>query len=219
MGRAVARSCAVAHALCLLCCASGCVSYGSHLGTAPLPSGSRELSLAADGLLVDRGLGPQLLPNPEVGYRIGVGHELDVGARLNVGSLELSGRWRFLQGDVSLALVQGLGFGFVPVTNRDTGLFNAHWLTSLLVGTPVTRTSELVFGVRGAMTYAFPLTAFRGDASEATTYWLGGGEAGYRFAIGKEVYLFPQLTALRAYDTRAGEWLYPTLQGGVALQL
>jgi hypothetical protein len=199
--------------------ASACVSYGQHLTASPLPKGQRELSLNADALVVDRGFGAQVLPNPELGYRVGVGRDWDLGGRVNAGSLETNARWRFARGFADWALVPGLGFGFVPVTNQDTGLFNAHLLTSVLSGLHVGERSQLVLGVRGALTYAFPLTAFRGDASGDTLYYLGGGVLGIRFPIGRSAFLFPELNLLCPYDSRRSEWLLPTLQGGVALQL
>jgi hypothetical protein len=39
---------------------SGCASYGSHLGASTLPAGEDEVSLNADVLVIDRGLGPQV---------------------------------------------------------------------------------------------------------------------------------------------------------------
>lgn len=201
------------------CCGlSGCASYGSHLAASPLPAGKRELSLNADVLVIDRGLGPQVLPNPEVGYRFGLGPELDLGGRLNAGSLEVNGRWRFARGVADLALVPGLGLGFVPVTNSDTGLFNAHLLASLLAGFHPSERSELVLGARGGVTYAFPKSLFAGDTSEDKLVYLAGGVLGVRFPVGARTYLFPELNLLFPYDTYWDEWNFPTFQGGIALQ-
>jgi hypothetical protein len=196
---------------------SGCVTYGSHLTARSLAAGSRELSLNADALVIDRGLGPQLLPNPELGYRLGVGQSIDVGGRLNAGSLELNARWQLLSGKAALALVPALGFGFVPVTNRDTGLFNLHALGSALGSFRLRERWDLVVGARGGMTYAFPLTAWRGDASGDSVTLLAGGAIGLRFPLGKRSYLFPDLNLLFPYETQRDEWSFPTFQGGVAL--
>jgi hypothetical protein len=197
---------------------SGCVSYGSHLTASPLTAGAREVSFNADALVVDRGFGAQILPNPELGYRWGLLPDLDVGGRVNAGGLEGNARWRVARGPVSGALVPGVGFGFVPVTNRDTGLLNAHLLLSALAGVEIARRSQLVIGARGAVTYAFPLTALRGAGGESTVYWLCGGVVGYRFPVGRQSFLFPELTVLYPYDSRRHDWLFPTVQGGVALQ-
>ena len=85
---------------------SGCASYGSHLGASTLPAGEDEVSLNADVLVIDRGLGHQVLPAPEIGYRFGVASDLDLGGRLNAGSVELNARWRVIQSTFAdLALV------------------------------------------------------------------------------------------------------------------
>ncbi|HVY31959.1 MAG TPA: hypothetical protein VHB79_35735 [Polyangiaceae bacterium] len=218
MGTPPARTCAVAWYIALLSWLSGCVSYGSHLSASPLPEHTREVSLNADVLIVDRGLGPQPLPNPELGYRRSINPSLDWGGRINAGSLETNLRWGFAGGVVRWALVPGLGLGFVPVTNRDTGLFNSHLLLSLLSGVRLGQRSELVLAARGALTYAFPLTLLRGEPGEDTLYYLAGGALGFRFPVGEHTFLFPELDVLRAYDTQSERWLFPTLQGGVALQ-
>jgi hypothetical protein len=197
--------------------ASGCVSYGSHLTAQSLAPAQRELSLNADALLIDRGVGPQVLPNPELGYRIGLTQRIDLGGRVNAGGLELNARWQLLSGKAALALVPAVGFGFVPVTNRDTGLFNLHTLGSALGSLRIRERWDLVLGLRSGMTYAFPLTAFRGDASGDSVTLLAGGVCGVRFPVGKATYLFPELNLLVPYETGRSEWLFPTLQGGVAL--
>src|SRR5690349_9037500 len=90
---------------------SGCASYGSHLGASTLPAGEDEVSLNADVLVIDRGLGPQFLPAPELGYRLGVGKSLDLGGRLNAGSVELNARWRVIRSAFAdVALVPATGF-------------------------------------------------------------------------------------------------------------
>lgn len=197
---------------------SGCASYGLHLTATPLAPGARELSLNADALVIDRGLGPQVLPNPELGYRVGVASDLDVGARLNAGSLEANARWRLTRGALDLAVVPGLGFGFVPVTNNDTGIFNAHALASVLAGLQVSPRTSIVLGPRAVVTYAFPLTAFSGDATGDKVIHALGGVLGARFQLGASSYLSPEINALVPYDTAREEWYFPTLQAGLALQ-
>jgi hypothetical protein len=196
---------------------ASCVSYGSHLTAAALSQKQRELSLNADVLVIDRGLGPQVLPNPELGYRMGVQEGFDVGGRVNAGSAEVNARWQLARGSLDVALVPGVGFGFVPATNADSGLFNAHALGSLLVSQHPAPRWDIVAGLRGALTYAFPLTAFRGDAAGDNLYWLAGGVLGLRFPLGKTTLLFPEVNLLMPYDTSRELWSLPTLQGGVAL--
>jgi hypothetical protein len=197
----------------------GCASYGSHLTSSPVQPGKNSVLLAADALVIDRGVGPQVLPNPELGLRFGIAPRVDVGGRMNLGSVETNARWRFLDGPAfGLALVPGLGFGFVPVTNADTGLFNAHVLGSLIAGVAIAERTELVAGARGASTYAFPLTTFRGDPAGARWLHAGGGVLGVRFPVGRATYLFPEVNVLVPYDTGPADWYFPTLQGGVALE-
>jgi hypothetical protein len=197
----------------------GCASYGSHLAATPLPKGSRELSLNADGLIIDRGLGPQLLPNPEVGLRYGLLRNLDVGGRLNAGSLELDARARLVQTPAfALSVVPGVGGGFVPVTNADTGLCNANLLGSILGGFSFGSGDELTLGPRLISTYAFPLTAFQGDSTGALFIHSLGGVIGARFRVKERFWLSPELNFFMPYDTERDEWYLPTVQGGLGFQ-
>lgn len=197
----------------------GCASYGSHLVATPLPKGANEVSLNADALLVDRGFGPQILPNPEVGLRRGVAHGLDLGGRLNAGTLELDGRFRVVQTSAfALSVVPGLGAGFVPVTNNDTGLCNANLLGAVLGGFQLGQGDELVLGPRLISSYAFPATAFRGDFGDARFVHALGGTLGARFFTSDRVALSPAFNFLLPYDTRRNEWLTPAVQGGLAIQ-
>lgn len=179
-----------------------------------------EVTLSADALIIDRGLGPQVVPNPEVGLRLGASKSIDFGGRVNVGGFEANARFRVWESElVELTLVPGAGFGFVPVTNADTGLFNANLLGAVLCGLNVSPRSQLVFGPRTSATYAFPLTAFRGDASGAKMIYHLGGVLGVRVPVGETTYLFPDVNLLFPYDSQTQAWYFPTIQGGVALQL
>ncbi len=195
---------------------SGCVSYGSHLGAVTLAPGKREVSVHADALLVDRGVGPQVLPNPGFAYRVGVVPNFDVGGRANLAGLELNARWRFLQHSFAdLALVPALGFGFVPVTNPDTGLFDTRAMGSALASVHLSPRSELVLGARGGLAYTLPMTAFRGDPTGDDVYYLVGGVLGVRVPVGARTYLFPDVNVLFPYDTGRAEWQFPAVQGGI----
>jgi hypothetical protein len=196
----------------------GCATYGSHLSATPVAPGATELSVSADALILDRGFGPQIVPNPEAGWRIGVGEDLDVGGRLNLGGVEANARWRLLDGGTfDLTLVPGLGLGFVPVTNADTGLFNLNALGALLLGVDLKRDWQLVLGTRGVAQCTFPLTTFRGDTDAAKLFYLAGGTLGLRLPLGKTTRLFPDLNILVPYDSERGEWYFPNIQAGVAL--
>jgi hypothetical protein len=175
--------------------------------------------LSADVLVVDRGLGPQLLPNPEAGWRRGIGDDTDLGARINFGGVEANGRFRVLKSNgLHLALVPGVGVGFVPVTNADSGLFHVSALGAVLGGVELARRSQFVIGARGIASYAFPLTAFRGDAAGAKGIYLVGGVLGVRLPVGESTYLFPDINLLAPYDSDRRQWYFPSIQGGVSLQ-
>jgi hypothetical protein len=197
----------------------GCASYGSHLAATPLRKSSSELSLNADGMIIDRGLGPQLLPNPEVGLRYGLTRDLDLGGRLNAGTLELDTRVRLVHTPAfALSVVPGVGGGFVPVTNADTGLCNANLLGSILGGFTLGSEDELTLGPRLISTYAFPLTAFQGDSTGARFVHSVGGVIGARFRAGERLSLSPELNFFMPYDTERHEWYLPTVQGGLGFQ-
>jgi hypothetical protein len=203
-----------------LVCGLGCASYGGHLSASPIDAGNREVTLNADALVIDRGVGPQVLPNPELGLRFGIARHLDVGGRVNAGGVEANGRWRAVASSpVQVAVVPGLGFGFVPFTNRDSGLFNASALATVLTGVNVGQRTQLIVGMRGVATYAFPATTFRGDATGAKMLYLPGGSLGVRFPVGESTYLLPDVNVLVPYDSSTAEWLFPTVQGGLSLQL
>ena len=197
----------------------GCVSYGSHLSATPVPAGQDEVALSADVLVIDRGLGPQLLPNPEAAWRSGLGENMDLGARVNVGGVEANGRFRVLSSTLlELTLVPGVGVGFVPVTNADSGLFHVSALGAVLAGIELDRRNQLVIGARGMASYTFPLTAFSGDAAGAKVIYLVGGVLGVRLPVGESTYLFPDINVLVPYDSDRREWFFPNIQGGVSLQ-
>jgi hypothetical protein len=151
--------------------------------------------------------------------RFGVSEDLDFGGEVNVGGIETNARFRAFDGRrLDLTLVPGVSFGFVPATNTDSGLFNASLNGTVLAGLAVGAQSELVVGARGATTYAFPLTAFRGDSSGARVLYLGGGVLGLRSSVGRAGYIFPELNVLVPYDSERREWYFPTFQAGVSYQ-
>jgi hypothetical protein len=198
---------------------SACTSYGLHLTPTPLPERAQQLGVAFDALVIDRGFGPQWVPNPEFAWRRGVGHGVDLGGRINAGGVEANLRWRLLRQErFTLAAVPGMSFGFVPVTNADTGLFNASALAALLAGMELESRWQLVLGARGAATYAFPLTAFQGEAAGAKMIYLAGGVLGLRCPVGESTFLFPDINVLVPYDSERQQWYFPNIQGGVSLE-
>lgn len=196
----------------------GCASYGGHLSATPVPPGKNEWQIAADAVLLDRGSGPQVLPNPELGLRFGLTPNLDLGGRLNAGSLEINSVMRVVETSaLDLALVPGVFAGFVPATNPDTGVMQAGALASVLLGLHLSSHVDLVLGARGHAAYAFPLTALRGEAAGAKMLYMPGASAGIRVQLGRKVSLMPEITVAIPYDSLRREWAFPILQGGVSL--
>lgn len=200
--------------------ALGCASYGAHLTATPVPEGEHEWMVAADAVLLDRGFGPQVLPNPEVGLRFGLGQDIDVGGRLNSGGLELNSVMRVVDtGTLDLALVPGVAVAFVPATNPDTGVMQASALGSLLLGLHLSPRVELVFGARAVAAYAFPLTALRGDASSSKMIYSPGASSGVRVRLSRTLSLMPEVNALVPYDSARRAWSFPSVQAGISLHI
>ncbi len=184
----------------------------------PVAPGEREWQVAADAVWLDRGYGPQVLPNPQLGLRFGLTPNVDIGGRLNAGSLELDSVMRVVDTSaLDLALVPGVFAGFVPVTNSDTGVMQAGAVTSVLLGLHLSSRVDLVLGARGHAAYAFPLTALRGDAAGAKMLYLPGGSAGMRIRLSRSFSIMPELNVSIPYDSLRREWTFPILQGGVSL--
>jgi hypothetical protein len=149
---------------------------------------------------------------------MGLGQDVDVGGRLNLAGVEANARCRVLdRGAFDLAVVPGLGFGFVPVTNADTGLFNLSALGSLLLGVDLKPGWQLVMGARGIAQGTFPMTTFRGDIDAAKLLYLAGGTLGLRLPLGKATWLFPDVNILVPYDSERSGWYFPNIQAGVGL--
>ena len=184
------------------------------------PPAPHEVSLNADVLVIDRGLGPQLLPAPELGYRFGVLTISTSEGALNAGSLELNARWRFLQDTAAdLALVPALGFGFVPATNPDTGTFNAHLLGSARsrACTCPKRTDSSCWARAGGD------LRVSGDRLQRRPHRRqpllpAGGVAGAALPGRLRAYLFPELNVLFPVRHARDEWYFPTLQAAWRLQ-
>jgi len=206
--------------LCLaLLGAPGCVSYGSHLSATPTPPGEREYSVNADGLLVDRGFGRQVLPNPEASMRWGLSRALDFGVRANALGAEASSRVGLLQRDrYRFTIVPLLGGGFVPATNQDTGLVTTTAGVVLLQGLTLGSATEVVLGLRTQVRLDLNAVAVREDFSAANWSLVPGASFGVRFPISQRVFLFPELVLLAPRSLEGEGWQVPLLQGGIGVQ-
>jgi hypothetical protein len=199
--------------------ASGCVSYGSHLSATPTAPGQTEYSVAADGLVLDRGFGPQVLPNPEASIRFGLARELDFGLRVNALGAEASSRIGLVHAErYRLTTVPLLGGGLVTATNQDTDFVTTTAGLVLLNGFQMGSRTELVVGLRGQTRLGLNAVAVREDFAEATWSFVPGGSLGVRFPVSERFSLFPEVVVVVPYDLEEGVFASPILQGGVAVQ-
>lgn len=206
--------------VCLTCfAATACVSYGSHLSATPTPRGGVEYSLNADALLLDRGFGPQVLPNPEASIRWGIARELDFGLRVNALGAEASSRIGLVVLDgYRLTAVPLLGGGFVPATNQDTELVTTTLGLIALNGIELAPRTELVVGFRAQPRLGLNAVAVREDFAEATWSFMSGGSLGLRFPVSDRFFLFPEAVVVVPYDLEVGAFRSPILQAGVGVQ-
>ena len=181
--------------------------------------GRTEYSLGADALVLDRGFGPQVLPNPEASIRFGLARELDFGLRVNALGAEASSRIGLVHFErYRLTTLPLLGGGFVPATNQDTELFTTTAGMVLLNGFTLGSRSELVVGLRGQARLGLNAVAVQEDFAEATWSFAPGGSLGVRFPVSERFYLFPEVVVVAPYDLELGAFETPILQGGVAVQ-
>ncbi len=201
------------------CLVGGCASYGPHLTATPVPPGKDEFGINADAILVDRGFGPQLLPNPELSLRDGVSENIDWGLRFNVAGLEGNTRFRLARSEwLDFTLSPFLGAGFVPATNRDTGLLRLPIGGRMLLGWHVLPKADVVIGAGAIVDPQFPLTILRGEPTGSKAELSPTATVGSEIALGDALRLNPELNIVPTYDTAAKTWRTVTLQGGVSLR-
>jgi hypothetical protein len=199
--------------------ASGCVSYGSHLTATPTATGRTEYSIAADALVLDRGFGPQILPNPEASIRWGVARELDFGLRVNALGAEASSRIGLVHAErYRLTTLPLLGGGLVTATNQDTDLVSTTAGLVLLNGFVLGSRTDLVVGLRGQARLGLNAVAVKEDFAEANWSFAPGGSIGARFPVSERFFLFPEVVVVMPYDLEQGVFDTAILQGGVAVQ-
>jgi hypothetical protein len=178
-----------------------------------------EYSVNADAMVLDRGFGPQFLPNPEVAVRRGLAREFDLGLRVNALGAEASSRIGLLELDrYRLTSVPLLGGGFVPATNQDTGLVTTTGGVVLLNGIAIAPRSELVLGLRGQARLDLNAVAVQEDFSAAIWRFVPGGSLGVRFPVSRRLFLFPEIVVVLPYELEGGTWQTPIVQGGVGVQ-
>lgn len=183
------------------CLASGCASYGSHLSATPVRPGDNQAGLHVDAILMDRGFGPQVLPNPELGFRVGYSENVDFGGRVNATGFELNSLLRLERSEaLDVALSPYLGAGFVPLTNRDTGILRAPLGARLLFGWHASREVDVVLGLTGAVEAQAPLYSLGGRPEYVRFLVSPGGSLGAVFPWGTSLRIHPELNLTAPYD-------------------
>ena len=205
----------------LILLAGGCASYSSRMAATPLEPGGRELGLALDALVVERGRDHMPLPLPEISYRRGLRPGVDIGGKLHLVGGEASLRFALAdRGPLALAAVAGLAVGYEPVTNNTTDLLYLRVLPRLIAelapGDPGGRWPAWIAAATPSVTLAGPLTMFSG-ITEAARFILRPGAAvatRWRLRSGRAFWL--ELNVQPAYAIGDG-WLAPAFQGGAAV--
>jgi hypothetical protein len=170
-------------------------------------------------MVLDRGFGPQVLPNLEASMRRGLAREFDFGVRVNALGAEASSRIGLLQlGRYRLTSVPLIGGGFVPATNQDTGLFTTTTGVVLLNGFTLPSSAEIVVGLRGQVRLNLNAVAVQEDFSAATWSFVSGGSLGVRFPVSRQVFLFPEVVLLVPHSLEGEGFQSPILQGGIGIQ-
>jgi len=196
----------------------GCATYNPHLDAAPTPRGTTDFGVSADALLVDRGVGPELLPAPDVSLRRGLGADWDLGVRLFPLGAEVSARRRVYDaGRYELALLPLLWGGLVTLTNADTSLFATSAGLTALNGFKLSERSDLTLGLRAGVEVGLNAVAVREDFSAARWRLLAGGSVSLRYRVSNRWSLSPGVIALVPYDLDYSRARVPIVQGGVAV--
>lgn len=205
----------------------GCASYGSHLTATPIAPDGAEASFHADAVILDRGLGPQALPNPELGFRLGYSEDVDFGGRLNVAGGELNTRLRLLRSKgADFTLSPYVGAGFVPLTNRDTGILRAPLGSRLILGLHASPKTQVMLALSGAVEAQAPLPALRGHTEDLKFLLTPACTVGVDFPWGSSLRVHPEINFVLPYDP-ANRGVYdadsrgfqePIVQAGIALK-
>ena len=208
--------------VCLLTLAAGgCASYSNRMAATVLEPGAREVGLALDALVVERGRDHVPWPLPEISYRRGLRPGVDIGGKLHPIGGEGSVRVALAErGRLRLAAVAGLALGFEPVTNNTTDLLYARAVPRLI--------AELAPGDRGggwpaviaavtpSVTLTGPATMFAGVTEAARLILRPGAALATRWRIRSGRALWLELSVQPAYAIGDG-WLAAAFQGGTAI--
>jgi hypothetical protein len=197
--------------------AVGCASYNPHLAATPTPRLATDLAVAADVLVLDRGLGPELFAAPDVSLRHGVGANWDLGVRVFALGAELSARGRVFRAErYELALVPLLAAGLVTLTNEDESFVATSGGLAALNGIRLGERGELTLGLRSQIEAGMNAVSVREDFSATRWRILSGGSAAFALPISERWTLSPGVVVLLPYDLDRSELGFPVIQGGLS---
>lgn len=212
-----ARRASVRSGSCLWLFSAGCSTYNPHLAATPTPRGATDLAITADALMVDRGLGPELLMAPDVSLRRGLRDHWDIGARLFPLGIELNARHRLLaRGAFELSLMPLLAGGVVTYTNADTSFVATSAGLGALNGVRLGKKTALTLGLRSGLELGLNAVAVHEDFSAARWRALGGGSVALTYRESDLWSLSPGVVVLVPYDLDRSETGSPIVQGGAA---
>lgn len=198
--------------------ALACASYSPHQAARLTPRGQYEASFAADALVVDRGLGPEVFALPEYALNRGLSDAWDVGGRVYPVGVEANARRRLLQYPGGLVSVMPLlAVSQVSATNADTSFVDLNAGASLLNGLRLGPKLELTLGLRSQLRLGLNAVAVREDFDAARWALLTGTSAALHWRVSAQSTLVPGVVVLFPYDLDRDVWDFPIFQGGAAV--
>jgi len=209
LGTVLALACPLAFA---------CASYSPHHTARLTPPGSNEVSLAADALVVDRGLGPELLGLPEFALSRGLSDEWDAGGRVYPFGVELNAKRRLVRdGNTLVSLMPLFAVSQVTATNADTSFVDLNAGALLLNGIELGPKLTLTLGFRSQLRLGLNAVAVREDFDAARWALLTGMSTALSWRVSARATLIPGVVVLAPYDFDRDDWDFPIVQGGCAV--
>jgi hypothetical protein len=201
--------------LCLPAPLASCATYNPHLTATPTAAHTTDLAVTADALVVDRGVGPQVLPAPDVSLRRGIGDAWDIGVRLFPLGAEFSARARlYRSATYELSLLPLFATGIVSATNADTSFVGVGAGLIALNGFRLGKHSVLTLGLRTGLEVGLNAVAVEEDFSAARWRMLVGGSVALDQAMSEKWSVSPGVVVLVPYDLNLAEFQFPLIQGG-----
>jgi len=198
--------------------AVACASYSPHHTARLTPPGTNEVSLAADALVVDRGLGPEVLGLPEFALSRGLSEDWDAGGRVYPFGIEFNAKRRLVRdGKALVSVMPLLSASQVTATNADTSFVDLNAGALLLNGIELGPKLALTVGFRSQLRLGLNAVAVREDFDAARWALLTGASAALSWRLSAQSTLIPGVVVLAPYDLDRDDWDFPIVQGGGAV--